>query len=295
VTSWLAALSDPDARIDPLAESILCDAMERARNRTLALAVLDRNPTPVDGFRLTRGPKLFLPLIGANSVEYPGGALRIPSDSLGLLPSRFPHRETRQPFRQRYAHLFIQLTADALNYNVLYLERDQRRMLGPALRPNQRPDLLLGLASDLSDRARRGELQEAVTEGLVLYFLGLLLEQFTSDRRTTASALVMRARTIIDAELTDRDLTVGRIASELRVHPDYLSRQFHAETGERLKTFIQHQRLQLARELFLGGSLNVSEVATITGFNDHAYFTRVFREFAGMTPTQYRQETARIG
>lgn len=297
VTAWRKILAGTEAPIDALAVQALEAALERAREKVLELALCEVAATPVDGYRISRGPKLFLPLIGANRVHYPGGAFDVPTNGFGLIPSRFPHREERLTRRGVYAQFFIQITAEALNYNMLLIRAGRpRHVLGPVQRENGRPDLLLTLAAELSERARRQAMEGPLWEGIVQTLLGLLLEQFASGPGNLQhSALIIRARTIIDAELTDRDLTVARLADELRVHPDYLSRQFHQETGQRLKACIQQQRLQLARELFLAGNLNVAEVAQIIGFNDQGYFCRVFRESAGMTPSQYQRETARLG
>ena len=47
-------------------------------------------------------------------------------------------------------------------------------------------------------------------------------------------------------------------------------------------------RLNQAKELLISSSLNVGEIAAIVGYENALYFSRVFRKYAGLSPSAYR-------
>jgi AraC-like DNA-binding protein len=48
-------------------------------------------------------------------------------------------------------------------------------------------------------------------------------------------------------------------------------------------------RIEIARQLLLNNSLNISEVAYRIGFNDPRYFSRCFKKEVGVSPKEFRQ------
>ena len=47
-------------------------------------------------------------------------------------------------------------------------------------------------------------------------------------------------------------------------------------------------RIEKAKELLWSGAGTVTEIAAGTGFNSSQYFCRVFQQYTGMTPMEYR-------
>lgn len=89
-------------------------------------------------------------------------------------------------------------------------------------------------------------------------------------------------------EHIDTELSRGQIAAEFYISTDYVSRLFRRETGKQLSEYITDVRMEQARNLLLVTSLPVGEIAYRTGYNDLAYFSKVFRTRNGVTPAQYR-------
>ncbi|MDY3979684.1 MAG: helix-turn-helix transcriptional regulator [Tidjanibacter sp.] len=52
--------------------------------------------------------------------------------------------------------------------------------------------------------------------------------------------------------------------------------------------YINNMRMQRAIELLQSSSKSISEIALEVGFSDHAYFSQVFKESTGFTPSEYR-------
>lgn len=95
-----------------------------------------------------------------------------------------------------------------------------------------------------------------------------------------------------DETSTNKPLpTVESIAKALSVTPRYLSDALKVETG---KTAIEHIHLfviDLAKEQLLGSEASVATIAYTLGFEYPQYFSRLFKQQVGMTPTQYREQT----
>ena len=86
-----------------------------------------------------------------------------------------------------------------------------------------------------------------------------------------------------------RALTRQEVAAALGVHRDYLSRIFHQELGVSPWEYLNRYRVGRAKELLRATDLPITEVAARVGFDDSAYFSRVFRREVGQSPRGYRQ------
>jgi Transcriptional regulators len=80
-----------------------------------------------------------------------------------------------------------------------------------------------------------------------------------------------------------------QIAESVNISEDYLTRIFHREMGLSPTDYLNRLRIQLAiQELRLTGR-TISEVAIRTGFQDQAYFCRVFKKVKGFPPGSVRK------
>lgn len=89
-------------------------------------------------------------------------------------------------------------------------------------------------------------------------------------------------------EHIDTELSRGQIAAEFYMSADYVSRLFRQETGKQLSDYITEVRMDQARYLLQTTNLPVGEIAYQSGYNDLAYFSKVFRIRNQVTPAQYR-------
>ena len=52
--------------------------------------------------------------------------------------------------------------------------------------------------------------------------------------------------------------------------------------------YVTEVRIDEAKRLLLGTSKTVSEIASLVGYQDPSYFTKVFKKVEGRTPTEFR-------
>lgn len=100
--------------------------------------------------------------------------------------------------------------------------------------------------------------------------------------------IIKRVKAYI-AENLGREISRGELAEAVYLHPDYLSHFFKEKTGMSISTYIANVRMERAKTLLLATEKPVSEVAIESGYGNTAYFTKMFKRAAGMTPTEYRR------
>lgn len=101
------------------------------------------------------------------------------------------------------------------------------------------------------------------------------------------------------AAAVDRDMAAGaklnidRIALSVKMGESQLRRRIQELTGKSLAAYVSQLRMEKAMALLQSGNnLLIGEVAEQCGYADVAYFSRVFRQHYGMTPTQARNASA---
>jgi len=80
------------------------------------------------------------------------------------------------------------------------------------------------------------------------------------------------------------------LANTVGVSEEYLSRIFRQELGISLWDALTRLRIQVAKELLQAGDASINRVASGVGFNDSAYFSRVFHKLTGVSPLEYRKQ-----
>jgi signal transduction histidine kinase/AraC-like DNA-binding protein/ABC-type sugar transport system substrate-binding protein len=88
----------------------------------------------------------------------------------------------------------------------------------------------------------------------------------------------------------EQDLSRSVIAKTIGVTESYLTSLFRQEVGITPWEFLTRMRISMARDLLRATSKSVTEVAIMVGYNDSAYFSRVFHKQTGVTPKQYRAQ-----
>ncbi len=111
---------------------------------------------------------------------------------------------------------------------------------------------------------------------------------YHEEETDSANLTVRRAKSMI-GEFYHTGITLDEIASRLNITPEYLGTQFHKETGVTFSTYIKNFRIQKAKELLIGTSLKLYEIADRVGYSDPKYFSKVFRDTTGQLPAEYRK------
>lgn len=89
-----------------------------------------------------------------------------------------------------------------------------------------------------------------------------------------------------------RAFTREEMAASLSVTPGYLTQHFRRELGITPWEYLTRVRIERAKALLSAGRLSITEIAGEVGYNDAAYFSRVFVRETGRTPRAFRQQAS---
>lgn len=70
----------------------------------------------------------------------------------------------------------------------------------------------------------------------------------------------------------------------------HLCRSFKKTTGMTIMKYILHTRLTLSKEQLYKNNLSIQRIATDCGFSSLSYFSRVFKDAYGETPSEFRRK-----
>jgi AraC-like DNA-binding protein len=109
-----------------------------------------------------------------------------------------------------------------------------------------------------------------------------------------ASVHVQTARTILDLRFRE-PLSIGSVAQELFIHPDYLRQLFRQQLGESPIHYLLRKRIDYACALLRETDQPIKEIAARSGLENPYYFSRLFRKWVGKSPSEYRANGHAIG
>jgi AraC-like DNA-binding protein len=83
-------------------------------------------------------------------------------------------------------------------------------------------------------------------------------------------------------------LSLGDVARQACLAPNYFSERFHGLTGISFQQYLQGLCLCFAARLLMASELSVSEILLAAGFRDLTHFGRVFKKLYRASPRQCR-------
>lgn len=104
------------------------------------------------------------------------------------------------------------------------------------------------------------------------------------------SAIVFRVKNYLEVNYDQPDLTLEKVASMFNINRTYLSRLMKAETGHSFSELLTMIRVGKAKEIlkYSTSQVKMYEVAKKVGYGSQHYFSRVFRNCEGVSPSEYR-------
>lgn len=97
----------------------------------------------------------------------------------------------------------------------------------------------------------------------------------------------------ISNHYSDSDLSVKSISDYAALSTSYACTYFKNETGMTLNQYITEFRMKKAKQLLTDPRNKVNDISAAVGYNDGNYFTKSFRKFTGLSPSEYREQVIR--
>ncbi|HEY5583052.1 MAG TPA: response regulator [Ruminiclostridium sp.] len=87
----------------------------------------------------------------------------------------------------------------------------------------------------------------------------------------------------------NEQVTLNEVAENVYVSTFYISRMFKKELGKSFIDYINEVRIEKAKELLKDVKYKTYEVAELVGISDPHYFSKIFKKYTGMTPSEYKE------
>lgn len=101
---------------------------------------------------------------------------------------------------------------------------------------------------------------------------------------------IQNAKDYIDIHYNDKNLSVTFLAEKVEFSEVYFRKLFKSQYNVSPSKYISSRRIQKAIELLKYPFLTVEECALQCGFSTVQYFTKVFTDAIGMTPSAFRKQ-----
>ncbi len=123
------------------------------------------------------------------------------------------------------------------------------------------------------------------------WFLGITPEIFRNmenSKEKEAGSIIDKAKDYIHDNF-QRDISLDDVSREVVISPYYFSKLFKQETEELFSSILQKYVSKNARELLKDSRLSIKEICTESGYSDPNYFSRIFKKYEGVTPSEFRE------
>ena len=122
-----------------------------------------------------------------------------------------------------------------------------------------------------------------------------LLEDLERDISTLLSSYGSHNESIAKAKLyilshLETQMTLSEIAENSCISSGYLSALFKKTTGISVVDYVNQAKIDKAKEMMANGMRRVDEMAAALGFENIYYFSKVFKKFTGLPPTEYARK-----
>jgi AraC-like DNA-binding protein/ligand-binding sensor protein len=137
-------------------------------------------------------------------------------------------------------------------------------------------------------RIQEAQNLEELTDILHLIVERMSTQIFSFQGVRHASALRKAERFIW--ENYTRKISLQEIADASGLSAPYFSSVFKEEMGENLSNYLNRLRVEKAATLLIESDLNLIDIASACGFEDQSWFSKIFKNYAGISPGRFREK-----
>ena len=185
----------------------------------------------------------------------------------------------------------LTLAAETLDASLHPTEGLRQVLARPAL-IDARPEMVNAMEKIETAFASRRFGRAHILRALTALLLGQIAQAMAGEDLSLSDPadppLLSRFEALIDAHFTDH-WSVAVYARALAVSPTHLSRVARTATGRPASRLIEERLIREARRNLVYTNLPISTIAYMLGFDDPAYFSRVFSRVTGTSPRAFRQ------
>lgn len=160
--------------------------------------------------------------------------------------------------------------------------------------------ICLGVVNYLLKPLNKTKLIEAVEQALQVEAhreRAGLIEKVVDDRliilkkeHVPPRSPIREAMRYVDEHIK-RPISLREVAEYVHLNPSYFSVLFKEQTNLTFGEYVTRSRLQQAKSLLVTTNLPIADIAEAVGYQTAKYFIKLFKEYTGITPHQFRKES----
>ncbi len=119
-----------------------------------------------------------------------------------------------------------------------------------------------------------------------------IIQIYSSERKKITSATTAVFKKVLEfmSENINQSVTIEKLASIACMQPTYFVKRFKEAYGLPPITYFNRMKIYKSMGLLAGTTDTVEEIAKKVGIYDTSYFSRMFKKYCNLTPTEYRME-----
>ena len=152
------------------------------------------------------------------------------------------------------------------------------------------------LVRRMHKRPEMNRVNELYRHGVMMEFLSLALEaggnaglHEEKRNRKPVEDYIDRAAAFIHYNY--RTIEVQDVVRFIGFSRSYLSMAFKRSKGVSLQEYLLKVRMQKARELLHTTNMQIQEIGAKVGYEDQLNFSRIFRKYEGVSPSEFRRKS----
>ena len=138
-------------------------------------------------------------------------------------------------------------------------------------------------------RLLRLRLSQLITSRQLIFnkYFSLITDIPTNINTTSLDKeFIEKVLNYINDNIGNPDLNVELLAAQLNLSRSQFYRKIKALTNQTANEFLRNIRLQKAKQIIEKGNTNISEVCYKVGFSSPSYFSKCFKSYFGLLPTE---------
>ncbi len=101
--------------------------------------------------------------------------------------------------------------------------------------------------------------------------------------------IILKIKRMVEREY-GKDISLNDVAEHVHLAPAYVSYIFKQETGQTLVKYVTDVKMAKARKFLEDKDMKIIQVGRACGYENQSYFNRLFKNYHGVTPKQYREQ-----
>jgi Response regulator containing CheY-like receiver domain and AraC-type DNA-binding domain len=126
-------------------------------------------------------------------------------------------------------------------------------------------------------------------EALLLKVVDACFHRLRSTVQADKSVAIGEIKDYIDQNYFE-DIKVSMFTEKYFLSREYLMKLFKQQYGYGIHEYVQKIRMDKAKELLENSELKIQEISEMLGYKDKNYFSKAFRNYFSLSPTEYRMK-----